>query len=178
MLIKYGCVTLRAIEENDWELLLSMMNSPEIDMYVGNAHLPASELSQKNWISQYKNTDETIRLMIELNNGKTIGMIMLQHIDYRNQIAELGIKTYVSDVQDRLPHDTDDAYNAMLKFAFDELNMNCIYCFVTDDNMRSLKFHNRLGFKEDGVLRHRLYSSGIHKNLVAFSMLKDEFENK
>lgn len=178
MLLKYGCVTLRAIDERDCEILLNMMNLPAIDKFVGNPHFPVSETNQKSWISQYKNTEETVRLMIELDNGKTIGMIMLQHIDYRNQTAELGIKTYIPDVRDRLPHDTDDAYRAILKFAFDELNMNCIYCFVTDDNIKSIKFHNRLGFKEDGVLRHRLYSSGKHKNFVAFSMIKDEFENR
>ena len=97
MILEYGCARLRAIEEKDCDILLEMMNNPAIDSMVGNVHLPLSRVMQEKWIDEYKNTDTTIRLMIELTNGKTIGMIMLHNIDQKNQTAEIGIKTYIRD---------------------------------------------------------------------------------
>ena len=179
MLLKYGCATLRAIEEKDCDLLLEMMNNPEIDKQVGgNIHYPLSRSMQENWIKNYQNSDSTIRLMIELSNGKTIGMVILQKIDYKNQTAEIGVKTYIKDFHDRIKNDVDDAYYALLKFAFFELNLNCIYAYTISDNLLSIKFNKRIGLKEDGVLRRRVYTEGMHKDLIAFSMLKEEFCNR
>lgn len=36
MIIKYGCVKLRAVEEKDFELLLNMINAPEIENMTGD----------------------------------------------------------------------------------------------------------------------------------------------
>ncbi len=176
MILEYGCAKLRAIELKDCELLLEMMNNSTIDKLVGNTHLPISRENQEAWIKNYKNSQETIRLMIELSNGKTIGMVILQHIDYRNSTAEIGIKTFVRDFHDRIVNDVDNAYHALLDFAFNELNLNCIYAYSISDNSESIKFNRRIGFKEDGLLRNRIYTGGVYKDYIAFSMLKSEFE--
>lgn len=175
MLLKYGCVTLRAIEEKDCDLLLTMMNSPSIDSCVGNPHLPMSRSMEEEWIKTYRNSDFSIRLMIELSNGKTIGMVILQDINYKNRTAEIGIKTYVKDFHDRMVNDVDNAYYALLNFAFFELNLNCIYAYSFEDNIDSIRFNRRCGFSEDGVLRQRVFTGGVYKNLRAFSIVKDDF---
>ena len=175
MLLKYGCATLRAIEEKDCDLLLEMMNNPEVDEYVGSVHLPISRSMQENWIKNYSNTENTIRLMIELENGYTIGMIMLQNIDYINKNAEIGIKTYVPDYTYRMKHDTEDAIYAMLYYAYNYLNLECIYGYVINDNRDAIKFNKRLGLHEDGTIRNKLYVNGEYKDMTVFSMLRNEF---
>ena len=160
MNIKYGCIILRAIEERDCDILLEMMNNPVVDKYIGTTHLPVSRENQIDWIKQYKNTNDTIRLMIELSNGKTLGMIMLQNIDQKNQTAEIGIKTYTYNYNDRISGDTCDAYKAMLKFAFEELNLHCVYSRVIEENTKALNFHKKCGFTEEGRLRSRIFMGG------------------
>ncbi len=178
MIIKYGCAILRAIEEKDCDLLLEMMNNPKIDKCIGTVHLPISKDHQLNWIRQYANSDKTIRLMIELTNGKTIGMVILKDIDYKNGTAEIGLKTFVHDFHDRMLNDVDDAYTAMLSFCFMELNLNCVYAYSFSDNHSSISFNRRVGFSQDGVLKQRVYTDGEYKDLVAFSFLKHDFINK
>lgn len=156
MNIKYGCITLRAIEERDCDILLEMMNNPVVDKYIGTTHLPVNRENQIDWIKQYKNTNDTIRLMIELSNGKTLGMIMLQNIDQKNQTAEIGIKTYTYNYNDRISGDTCDAYKAMFKFAFEELNLHCVYSRIIEENTKALTFHKKCGFTEEGRLRSRI----------------------
>lgn len=174
MLLKYDCVTLRAIETKDLDLLTEMMNNPEVDAYVGSIHLPVSKESQLKWIESYKNDDKTIRLMIELSNGKTIGMIMLQNIDYINKTAELGIKTYAK-FEDRMKNDTISAYKAIISYAFDELNLNCIYSRVVEDNIFALKLNKKFGFIQEGLLRDRLYCKGKYNNIIVSSILKKDY---
>lgn len=175
MLLKYGCVTLRAIEEKDCDLLLEMMNNPDIDRWVGNLHLPVSKSMQETWVKNYTNNDSTIRLMIELENGHTLGMVMLQNIDYKNSNAEIGIKINITDKCNRMKHDTDDAYKALLKFAFEELNLNCIYAYVIKGNEHSYNFNLRNGFKENGVIPSKIYTDGEYKDMIVFSLIREEF---
>lgn len=41
--------------------------------------------------------------------------------------------------------------------------------------MRAKKLYNRVGFKEEGVLRNAAYKNGKYENLIIMSILKNEF---
>lgn len=174
MLIKYGCATLRAIEEKDLEILLTMLNSPEIEEMTGGVHLPVSELEERKWVQNYHNDEKNIRLVIELINGKAIGMVSLTEIDYINRTAHFGIKTYAK-VEDRLKNDTFEAGIALFLFGFNYLNLNCITGKTLVFNSFSLKLQKRLGFKQEGILRKRIYRNGEYHDVVSTSLLREDF---
>lgn len=177
MLLKYKNATLRAIEAKDSEILLNMMNDIEIEKMTVQSHLPLSSINQDNWIKNYQNTEKTVRLMVELENGKTIGMVILHQIDYKTRTAELAFKRYAKK-EDRLPDDMLNACIAMLEYAFYEMGLNCVYCTALTYNSRSLNLQKRLGFKEEGVLRQRVFKNGAFQDLVSTSLLKTEFVEK
>ena len=102
--------------------------------------------------------------MIELVNSKTIGMIMLDEIDWKNRTATFGCKISAKP-QDRIKGDVLDATKGILKYAFHE-------------NFFSQKLCRRVGFVEEGILRKRIYKRGKFKNLIVLSVLKEEFEEK
>ncbi len=174
MIIKNGCVKLRAIEERDFDILYSMINSPEIEKALGNFSLPVSEKEQKDWIANFRNTERQIRLMIELENGNTIGVMMLYDIDMKNGTAEVGYKSMASR-KDRLPGDMYDALTGMMKYAFEELRLNCIVAHTVADNEASERLLRKAGFSQDGLLRQRIYQSNAYWDMKAFSILKSEF---
>ncbi|GHV59685.1 N-acetyltransferase [Spirochaetia bacterium] len=175
MYIKYGCATLRAIEENDFDLLFFMMNDPDIENQTVGWHLPVSSLEQKQWIAAYKNTDTNIRLMVELINGKTIGMVSLTDIDWKNKTAGLGYKIH-APLEDRIKGDIFDGSMALLNYTFNELGLNCIECRTLVNNVFSLKLQYKLGFKKEGEIRERIYKNGKYHNQIVTSLLKSEFE--
>lgn len=175
MLIKNGCVTLRAIEERDFDLLFAMMNDPGIEKSLGNFSLPVSEGQQREWMRTFRNTEEQVRLMIELSNGRTIGVIMLYDIDMKNGTAEVGYKVGVPR-EDRMPGDMAQALKAMLDYAFYELRLNCVAARALEGNEASGKLLERAHFRKEGILRQRVYQSGGYCDMGTFSLLKSEHE--
>lgn len=175
MIIKNGCLKLRAIESKDAQLLLQMMNSPEIERAIGSFSLPISESQQREWTEKYRNTEKQIRWMIELDNGHTIGVIMLFDIDMKNGTAEVGYKT-MADKEVRIKGDMDDAMQGVLGYAFKELRLNCVHAHALADNERSEKLLVRNGFAQEGVLRQRIYQSGKYVDMKVFSVLRSDFE--
>lgn len=176
MFIKYGCVTLRAIEEKDSELLFYLINAPEIEETIVGWNFPVSYSQHKQWMSDFKNSLNSIKFMIELNNSKTIGMIMLENFDWKNRVAEIACKTYAA-LEDRIKGDTQDAFRGMLNYAFNELGLNCIAGIILEDNWLSRNLCKNIGFSEEGILRKRVYKGGEFKNLVSISILKEEYQS-
>ena len=175
MIIKNGCAILRAIEEKDFDLLFYLINAPEIEEKTVGWHLPISSNEQRNFMANYRNSNTDFRLMIELSNGKTIGMISLTQIDWKNRTATIGYKISAS-FEDRIKGDMKDAINGLLKYAFFELGLNCIISEILEDNIFSLKLAKKMHFVEEGILRERVYKQGKFKNQLIFSMLKSEYE--
>lgn len=175
MIIKNGCVTLRAMEERDIDLLFEMINSPEIEKALGNFCLPVSELQQREWVLQFRNTEKQIRLMIELSGGVTIGVIMLYDIDMKNGTAEVGYK--ISALREnRMKGDMTDALRGILNYAFEELRLHCVTARSLAENEASIRLLEKVGFSREGILRQRVYQSGRYFDILSFSLLKEEFE--
>lgn len=174
MFVKYGCVTLRAVEDKDFELLFYLINDPEIEKGLIGWNFPVSYSAQKQWMENFKNSLESIKFMIELENSKTIGMVMLEKIDLKNRTAEIACKMS-APLEDRIKGDMSDALKGMIKYAFDELGLNCIVAMILEDNILSRNLCKRVGFIEEGVLRKRVYKEGRFKNVISTSLLKEEF---
>lgn len=175
MIIKNGCVTLRAIEDKDFELLFGMINSPELERALGSFTLPVNEAQQREWICNYKNTDKQIRFIIELSNGCAIGTIMIYDINMKNGTAEIGYKTGVPREM-RMQGDVDDAMQGILAYAFGELRLNLVVAHVLADNLPSEKYLLRNGFVCEGTLRQRIFQENAYHDMKVFSISKSEFE--
>lgn len=175
MLIKKGCVTLRAIEEKDFDLLFAMINDPGIERALGNFSLPVSEGQQREWMQNFRNTVEQIRLMIELSNGCTIGMIMLYDIDSKNGTAEVGYKVGVPR-ENRMSGDVHQALDIMLDYAFYTLGLNCVVARALEGNEASVRLLERARFRKEGTLRQRVYQCGVYCDRGIFSVLRGERE--
>lgn len=177
MILENGCVKLRAIEERDFDILYNMLQSPEIEKAMGHCTVPISPEQQKDWMSKYRNTDTQIRLMIELQNGNTIGVVMLFDIDRNNGTAEMGYKI-LAEKSERIKGDIDCALNILLEYAFDFLRLNCIYSRTLVNNIPSEKLLDRLGFSIEGTLKQRIYQEGKYYDMHSFSMVKSQYDDK
>lgn len=174
MIIDNGTIILRAIEERDLPFLQEMMNDPAIEKMTGGGCFPVSLDRQKRWFDSY-NQQEELRCMIQIKNADTIGCIMLTNIDWKNRTAELSQKTKANTKQ-RKENDMWDAMMGFLNYAFNELNLNCIYGTVLEYNLLSRKLAKKCGLKEEGVLRQRIYKNGKYHNLIANSIIKSDFD--
>lgn len=169
-------VFLRALESRDNAMLLELVNDPDTERMLGGFAFPVSFENQEKWLSSQENSRNILRCaVVPCDNGvDAVGTVILSDIDYRNGTAQVHIK--MSREHGRGKGYGTDAIRAIVGYAFKELRLNCIYADVLEYNEPSRRLFKKCGFKQDGVLRHRVYKNGEYRNIVSFSMLKNEYD--
>ncbi|MCA3704249.1 MAG: GNAT family N-acetyltransferase [Methylobacterium sp.] len=67
---------------------------------------------------------------------------------------------------------TRQTIKALLHYPFEQIGVNLVTAIMRSTNARSLKTNEAIGFKRDGILRHR-FGQGVHA--VTASMTRNEF---
>src|SRR5690554_3171 len=92
MIIKGERIILRAIEPEDKDLLLNIINDHETEYLLGGWSFPVSHKNQLDWINTLKDDKSNLRCIIQTNEKKSIGTVILSDIDYKNGNAAIHIK--------------------------------------------------------------------------------------
>lgn len=168
-------VTLRAIELEDQEMLVQMFNDGEIESLVCGFAYPTSNYQQSKWFEAYKNSSESLRLIIETEDYRAIGYISLTDIDWKNRSAVLGgIKLINDDIKGR-GYGTDSVFS-MMRYAFEELNLNRIEATVLEHNGASRRVFEKCGFIVEGMNRKSIFKQNSYHNVIRYGVLKEEYE--
>ena len=163
-------IVLRAVEEADNAMLLSLINDPDTEMMLGGSSWPVSESEQLKWFEHQERSRDVLRCIVALKeDGKAIGTIILSEIDQKNATGHIHIKMS-KDVGRGKGYGTD-AVNTMVQYAFEELRLNCIYANILSYNEASIRLFERCGFKRDGILRRRVFKKGQFYDLFYYSRL-------
>ena len=171
MNIKYKDITLRAIEEEDLDLLQEMMNDPEIEKMTGVVGLPVSKREQKQWYENLTNKD--VRLIIDTEEHGAIGVVMFTDINYRNSTAQLHLKIATSKQIWGKGYGTKATY-AFIRYGLMEMNLHLIYCHIVEYNIASQRMTEKCGFKKEGLLRDRVYKNGKYYGITVWSVTKED----
>lgn len=173
MYLKGKMVLIRAIELSDCEMLRKMINDSAVEEMMWGYSFPVSQHKQMEWIEKLTNDNRCFRGIIDVSE-KAIGEVILSDIDLKNGTAEIHIKlAYVEDYGKGYGTDT---IHTMLKYCFEELRLQCVYCRVKDDNEASKKMFIKCGFVKEGELRSRVYRKGKYYSFIEYSILKEEFD--
>ena len=140
MNLKGEKVLLRAIEKDDLEFLRSMINDEELERSVVGWSFPTSKYAQEKWYENQIADKNSIRLIAEVD-GERIGLASIQDIDWKNRNAMHGIKLFGSDVK-RKGYGTDIVMTIM-KYAFEELQLNRLYSTILEYNEASLALYRK-----------------------------------
>lgn len=175
MNIVYKDIKLRAIEESDLELLLEMINDSEIEKMTGGGGLPVSSIQQRKWFESIQARNNEVRLMIETEQYGTIGIISLTAIDFKNRTSEFHYKLATSVNLKGHGYGTK-ALISIINYAFNYLNLNCIYSNNIEYNYVTEHIKEKLGFKKEGTLRQRVYKNGKYHNIHVWSILKEDWK--
>lgn len=91
-----------------------------------------------------------LRMIIESRgDGRAVGAIDLFEIDPTNRRAGIGILVY--EDRDRGQGYASCALTSMIKYAFQVLGLNQLYCNVLSNNLRSLNLFKSKGFTTVGL---------------------------
>ncbi len=67
------------------------------------------------------------------------------------------------------------AVEALIKYCFDEIELNRIEISAAVNNEKSQAIPERLGFTEEGMLRDNELLNGIYSSSYIYSLLKSEY---
>lgn len=99
-----------------------------------------------------------------------------------NIIGTVGFNNYTKNHRANLGYDLQKEYwnngyitealKAIIDFGFNNLEINRIEAEVMQGNIASEKVLEKLGFKNEGILRQWMYWNGNHYDMTMFSLLK------
>lgn len=175
MNIKGKYVTLRAIEEEDLELLRGMINDPEMEKMVGGYSFPISKTQQKKWFELISNAQNDIRLIIETEEDGAIGFANIVNIDWKNRSAFHGIK--IANKKFRSRGVGTDAVMAVMKYVFEELQLNRLDGSIIEYNEPSRKLYcDKCGWKIEGKRRKAVFKGNQYHDELIVGILREEYE--
>jgi len=166
---------LRGIEREDIPTFVRWLNDPEVRRYL-NLYSPISRAEEEGWFEAQLSDESSRVFAIETLEGLAIGNIGLHQIDWKNRNAMLGIVIAEKEYWDR--GFGTDAIQALLRFAFDEMNLHRVYLSVFDFNGRALRCYEKCGFRQEGRAREGLFRDGRYHDLIEMAILRREFADE
>lgn len=143
-------VDLRSLEAGDAEVVVAWRNDPGIIAQLFSEAPPTRE-SHLRWFEQVQREGGRQEfIIIERATGQRIGTVGLSGIDPGRRCAEYGILIGEEDARGKgLAH---EASELILRYAFEQLNLERVTLNLFADNTAALKCYHRLGFVRQPTL--------------------------
>lgn len=165
-------VVIRAMELEGCELVRKIFNTPEIEDLVVGWAFPLSSYSQKKWFEHNHDT-QNFRFIIETKDDGAIGEDTLLDIDWKNRMAQHGIKLAKNHI--RVKGYGTDTFMTIMRYAFDELGLNRLNGSWFSENIALKTMHMKCGWKEEGVRKNYIYKRGKYRGLVETGILASDY---
>ncbi|MCM1096820.1 MAG: GNAT family N-acetyltransferase [Ruminococcus flavefaciens] len=151
-----GNIGIRALSENDLELLRTWRNDKELSKYL----TPIPEITkemQLNWYQNYlKDEDVIFFAVIDMERDQTIGTVALYN--FEKEVCKVG-KIVIGDATER---GRNLGYRSLLlamKAAIIKLDIQKFMLQVCEDNAAAYRIYQKAGFHETG--RHDFVGDGL-----------------
>lgn len=166
-------VILRAMELEDCEMIRMMFNDPYIENHVIGWSFPLSHYAQIKWFENNYNDISNHRFVIETDEDGAVGIATLTDIDWKNRNAFHGIK--IAEKKCRTKGIGTDTVMAIMRYAFDELQLNRLDGAWFGDNIASANMYKKCGWKEEGIRRNYIFKHGAYRDLIISGVLASEY---
>ncbi len=166
-------IYLRAIDRADAPAILPWVNDQKV---IRNllVHRPTGLSAEEAFLDSVTRSETDVVMGIcEQTTDRLIGVCGLHRIDPKNRQAMYGIFIGESDARGK-GHGTE-VTSLIVSYAFGTLNLNRIWLHVYQDNRGAIRAYEKVGFKQEGVLRQDNYREGRYGNTVVMGILRSEW---
>ena len=165
-------VRLRAREPGDEPLLYRWFNDPEVTEHL-TVRYPLSHAQEKAFIEGAAVSYDRATFGVEtIAEGKLIGGVLLEKASPENRRATLGIA--LGDKQFWNGGYGTDTMRVVCRFGFESMNLHRIDLEVYASNTRARRVYEKVGFRQEGVLREAVYKYGRYEDIVQMGLLEGE----
>jgi RimJ/RimL family protein N-acetyltransferase len=174
MNIKGNKIILRAVEQEDLQLLHQWANDPEIQYGLGGWHFPSNFNDQQKWFASLSLNSPDQRFAIETEDLGLIGTANLVNIDWKNKNAFHGM--LLGDKNIRGKGYGVDTVMTIMQFAFEELGLERLDGSMIEYNTASLKMYlGKCGWKEEGRQRNYYFRKNRFWDKIIVGVTKGDY---
>ncbi|MGB3365867.1 MAG: GNAT family protein [Acidaminobacteraceae bacterium] len=168
-------VRFRELRDADLKLAQKFINDPEVSRNLSpRTPFLATLKDEKAFLDGISFMKDTYNFAIEAkDSNKYIGGCGINEIDWKNSVATVGIMIGDKDYWSK-GYGTD-AMKLLVKFIFEQMNVNKIKLNVYSFNERARKCYLRTGFTQEGILREELFRDGKYHDIILMGILKSEY---
>lgn len=152
-MIKGEHIFLRPLEPEDLELLYLWENNPD-NWKISQTLMPFSKHILEKFIDSGHDIfiHNQVRWIIARDHDMALGTLDFFDFDPINLRAGIGI--LINDIENRGKGYGSEAIELGLRYAFDHLMLESVYCNVLESNESSLKLFKKAGFEEIGLKKN------------------------
>lgn len=166
----------RGLEPSDAELLRGWINDERVRKYLDHRVFPLNRAAEEDFVRrvcQVSAAPSEVSFLFGVHGeGAPIGNVGLIGSQWVAREAELGI---LVGAVDRWHHGfAREASRRMLRYAFDDLNLNRVKLRVSDANPRARRAYEAIGFVLEGTLREAAFIDGTYVDTHVMSVLRRE----
>jgi RimJ/RimL family protein N-acetyltransferase len=165
-------VYLRGVSEADLDAFHVWRNDPELKRLTGPG--PFVPIARNSAVSDDPNTIQFA--ICRRDTDALIGWIALSSISWSNRFAAVGV--YIGDPSARGSGLGSAAIAELLRYGFDELNLQRIELEVVDYNQPAIAAYERLGFVLEGRKRQFAERDGRRYDLLVYGLLAAEWRRR
>lgn len=170
-----GRVELAPLREDDSAALFSWINERGL-VVLSAPFRPVSAVDHDRWFQTIRSRPDVrifgIRL---LEDDRLVGSCQLHSIDEEHRSAEVQIRIGDGDARGR--GIGTEATRLLLRCAFRELDLHRVSLHVFATNGPARRLYERVGFREEGLLREAARIEGEWVDVVLMAILRSEYES-
>lgn len=166
-------IYFRPLESDDIPLVQRWINDPAVRRTLLHRP-PLNQHREREWIeSQGRNEQDYTFGLVRKEADRLIGCCGLHRVNPVNRSATLGISIGETSCHNR--GFGTEAVRLLLRFGFEELNLNRIQLSVLANNPRGIRAYQKAGFVQEGCLRQAVYRDGRYEDEYRFAILREEW---
>jgi len=170
-------VKLRAIKKEDLTLACAYLNDEYIRKLMNpGVSYPITYEEELKWFEDNsKENNGRCNFAIEdLETGTYIGGCGVNDVNWLTRVARIGI--FIGDKNFLGLGYGTDALEVLIKFIFEEMNINKIKLEVFSFNERAIKCYKKCGFTVEGVLKSEIFKEGKYFDDIVMAIMRDEWD--
>jgi len=167
-------IYLRPLEREDLPSRVKWVNDPETRRTLMFDY-PLSLSKTQKWFDQILMDKTKINFsIISKADNKLIGMTGLLNISTVHGNAQMYITIGEKEYWGKGL--ASEIIQALLEYAFTEVNLNKVYLYTIPANDRGRKVYEKNGFKNEGVLKQHYFCVGAYQDLYVHAVMRDDWK--
>lgn len=149
---------LRKLNETDLDRTWEWLHRPDINSKIG-VRIPFTKDEQKAWFAKLAQDDNKIVFAVcQISDGSHIGNLSLDMIDRRHRNARFSI--FIAEEGERGKGLGSEAMGLLEEYSSSVLGLHKIWCKTDAGDPRVIRFYEKLGYRQEGLLREHELKNG------------------